>query len=390
MNQSRIQNLRFLSLRLEVSGTAAVVNNTKLYQGGFGFVQLQVFVPVTPQARGRPLLTVFRTTIDQTGMRRSYARSRLNMRYVEDVTLDGIQFMLFERPLPASFTDTVGDLELTFNYTEFDEDNRITASMVTNLFRTHVSEGGFIEEDVNLGQENELLATQVNANTVAIDMLWGELESLDAKIDSLDLDEIFAMLAELERVKNEILEQLEILGEYKQELFALVENLELRLTARIALLEGRATALESKTANLTAATNALSTITDSLIEQGVSHQLKIDNLEVKTANLSANLDLEAERLTAFKQSTYKSLDGINADVRQAKTDINRNRFEINQLRHMFGEIVDTLGLPITVGEAADLGLTVGQVAAQNWTVAEVAVFGQARLQTISINKITKN
>jgi len=30
MNQSRIQNLRFLSLKLEVSGTAAVANNTKL------------------------------------------------------------------------------------------------------------------------------------------------------------------------------------------------------------------------------------------------------------------------------------------------------------------------------------------------------------------------
>ena len=233
----------------------------------------------------------------------------------------------------------------------------------------------------------ERLLILMQANTVAIELIeaWaqGEFEEIHKLIDNLDLDEIFETLAELERVKNEILEQLEILGDYKQELFALVENLERRLTERIELLEGRTTALESKTSSLTAATNALSAITDSLIEQCTNHQVKISSLEVKAENLSANLDLEAERLTAFKQSTYKALDGINADVRQAKTNINRNRFEINQLRLMFGEIVDTLGLPITVGDAAALGLTVGQVAAQNWTVAEVAVFGQARLHSIA-------
>jgi|GEM_PF-2325403 len=182
---SRIQNLRFLSLRLEVSGTAAVVNNTKLYRGGFGFVQLQAFVPVTASASGRPLLTVFRTTIDNTGMRRQHRNDNYNLIYVQNVELEGKEFMLFELPLPEPFTRITGDLEFVFNYTESNEEGRVTARMPTNIFRTSVSDGGVAETDIELGLSSQE-AAQINSNTGRIIALEGRADALEDRAEAAE------------------------------------------------------------------------------------------------------------------------------------------------------------------------------------------------------------
>jgi len=154
--------------------------------------------------------------------------------------------MLFERPLPVSFTDIAGELELIFNYKEFDEDGNVTVHMPTNIFRTTVDEGGAPDEDVELGNESELLANQVNANTIAIDLLWSELESINDRLDELSVDEIFAELEALRQIKEEMQAQLDQLAEYKQQLFAAMADLEMRLLTRIEALESSATALEGR------------------------------------------------------------------------------------------------------------------------------------------------
>ena len=108
----RIQSLRKLALKLEVSGTAVAVSNTRLYKGCYNFVGLQAYVPVTQHrnADTLPLCTVHAVIIDNAGIRRQAGAKYYNMKYVETVKLGGYDYLLFERLLPKPFTDTAGDL----------------------------------------------------------------------------------------------------------------------------------------------------------------------------------------------------------------------------------------------------------------------------------------
>jgi len=174
----RIQLLRRLSVKLEVSGTATVINNTKLYQGGFGFVLLQAFVPVTQNAIGSPLLTVYRSVIDNTGQRVQYGSDVYTLVFAGYAEIDGSRYMVFETPMPRAFTTVVGELEMVFNYIETEQVDDgdggsktvIRYRMTTNIYSTTVEAGGVAETDIELGADS-VLATQVNANTIAIGVL---------------------------------------------------------------------------------------------------------------------------------------------------------------------------------------------------------------------------
>lgn len=164
-----IQNLRKIALVLDASGTATALKNTRLYQGSFGFVGLQVYVPVTPNrsADSMPLCTVHRITIDGEGVRTQYDNEVYNLLYVDTAILNGNEYLLFERPLPKTFTDIEGDLEIVINYSEI-KDDVITSRLATNVYATTVYAGGTADTDLDLGL-SEQEAAQINANTIAIE-----------------------------------------------------------------------------------------------------------------------------------------------------------------------------------------------------------------------------
>lgn len=143
MNEN-IKQLRKIALKLDVSGTAIPIEITKLYQGGFGFVVLQAYVPITQNRspNTKSLCTVFRTTIDRTGTRRQFNDDIYNLLHVDTVKLQDGEYQVFECPLPKAFTDTAGELEIVVNYCEIDDDNVIVSRLATNIYRTHVDPGG--------------------------------------------------------------------------------------------------------------------------------------------------------------------------------------------------------------------------------------------------------
>ena len=79
-----IQQLRRIAVRLGVSGTAIPIAEARLYKGGYGFVVLQCYVPVTQNRSPTtsPLCTVFRSTVDKFGNRKQFNKDIYNMLYV--------------------------------------------------------------------------------------------------------------------------------------------------------------------------------------------------------------------------------------------------------------------------------------------------------------------
>ena len=120
-----IQQLRRIAVKLGVSGTAIPIAETRLYKGGYGFVVLQCYVPNTQNRSPTtsPLCTVVRTTLDKFGNRKQFNKDIYNMLYTTDAEIENAKYMVFECPLPKAFTDTVGELEIVFTYSELNAEN---------------------------------------------------------------------------------------------------------------------------------------------------------------------------------------------------------------------------------------------------------------------------
>jgi len=209
---SSIQNLRQLKVVLSTDGTALPLQGYDvpvLYQGSYGFILLQAYVPVTQNAVGEPLCTVYRSVIDNTGVRRQYRTENFNMLYVQKVEIEGKEYMLFECPLPQPFTSVVGEFEMVFNYTESTDveipdpqepNNTIIVKralyrMTTNIYSTTVLAGGVAESDIELALYSQE-AEQINANKIAIETLMqisngvlGDLDDLYQK-DAKDVQDL--------------------------------------------------------------------------------------------------------------------------------------------------------------------------------------------------------
>lgn len=172
-----IQNLRKFAVKLDVSGTAKeVVGNTALYKDSFGFVLLQAYVPVTQQEQGKSFCTVHRVVTDSAGRRKVFNQTKYQLLYVDTVTLEGKEYMRYEAPMPKSFADTVGTLDIVFNYYVTNED-KIVARLTTNTLTLTVSEGGATDGDVEMSI-NEGQAAQIDANTRTIESLIDSVDDL--------------------------------------------------------------------------------------------------------------------------------------------------------------------------------------------------------------------
>lgn len=189
--------LRTLALKLNVSGTAEVLDETKLYQGSYGFIKLQIYAPKTQNTEA-PLCTAFKTTVDELG-REEVSGANHNLVYVGEYTFNGEVYLLFENYLPKPFTDTVGDLNITVNYYDtaptLDSDGNTlydsngvprrhaTALLISNQYKTRVEKGGYNADGVEL-QINSAEAAQINDNTLRIISLEYDIAGLHNYIDT--------------------------------------------------------------------------------------------------------------------------------------------------------------------------------------------------------------
>lgn len=176
-----IQQLRKLVFRMEPSGTMVPISSTKLYKGGYGFVGLAVYVPVTANRTkdSKPSVTVQRTVVDSFGNRKQFNQDKFPLEYVEIVTLDTGQYMLFERPMPKTFTDTEGELELVFSYCELRKDEHgeevVASRLTTSPYVLPVIGGVSFADAPDVACQ---VTAQENANTIAIGTLVNDVEAL--------------------------------------------------------------------------------------------------------------------------------------------------------------------------------------------------------------------
>lgn len=188
---AQIPILRRMALKFDESGTMQPITTTKLYQGGYGFVMLQVYAPVTQNDdTGQGVqLTVSRTAINQSGLVNLYKSQKYSLMYVGKITHEGKEYSLFERPLPKSFTDDVGELRLNFTYNvveitqemiddEIITNTRVLARLASGVYTQEVSEGDYTKDDIPAEELNDYVA-QINANTASIDTIGNIILSWD-------------------------------------------------------------------------------------------------------------------------------------------------------------------------------------------------------------------
>lgn len=172
-----MQQLRRIAVKLETSGTAIPLAETRLYKGGFGFVVLQAYVPIT-QNRAQdtsPLCTAYRITTDAFGNRKQFNKDIYNLPYIGDKEIAGEKYMLFERLLPRAFAATVGELEIVFHYSEI-ADNTVVSRIAGSVYRTTVAEGGVSDGEIVAPPAGEL--AQLND-------LISKFERLEYNVDAL-------------------------------------------------------------------------------------------------------------------------------------------------------------------------------------------------------------
>lgn len=185
-----IQQLRKTVVKLESSGTAIPIAETRLYKGGYGFAVLQCCVPVTQNRSPTtsPLCTVFRTAVDKFGNRKQFNKDIYNMLYVSDAVIENANYMVFECPLPKAFTDTVGELEMVFTYSEVNTENKAVVRLASGIYKTSVG-----DSDVSDGETIDPLGgelARLNDMTVKVEQLEDSVEALLQSPDCSDADKV--------------------------------------------------------------------------------------------------------------------------------------------------------------------------------------------------------
>lgn len=192
-----IQQLRRIAVKLGVSGTAIPLAETRLYKGGYGFVVLQAYVPYTQNRSPTtsPLCTVFRTTLDKFGNRKQFNNDIYNMLYVDDAEIENAKYMVFETPLPKAFTDTVGDLELVFAYSEVNTENEAATRLASGIYKTTVADSDVSTGDTVDPTGGEL--ARLNDMTVKMEQLEDGVDALLQPPDNTDADKVGTPSVEL-------------------------------------------------------------------------------------------------------------------------------------------------------------------------------------------------
>lgn len=191
------QGLRMIAVKLDGSGNVETISNVKLYQNSYGFVGLRCLVPKTvnnaPDTGHCCLVT--RNVLTEEG---KWGDSTLayNMPYVEDVTLGGVEYMMFEAPMPKEYTQTLGEVKLTFVYAVSNivmqnEPPTIVADAIlqSKVVTICVHKGGTVPTGIVMPDET---ATAIAANlaiTIANatqDSVNDFIDNVNAEVENLD------------------------------------------------------------------------------------------------------------------------------------------------------------------------------------------------------------
>ena len=191
---NRQHALRNIVLKLNVSGTAEVLDEQRLYKDSYGFIKLQVYAPKTQNTEA-PVCTAFRTTTDGLG-REIICSKNYPLLYVGEFELDGKDYLLFESYLPKEFTETVtqpNGLNITINYYDSAvltdergiailEESGVPKRYATDLlassrYTTTVYPGGWNNEGVEL-DVNAGAAAQIAENMRDIDELQSDVAGI--------------------------------------------------------------------------------------------------------------------------------------------------------------------------------------------------------------------
>ena len=185
-----IQQLRRIAVRLGVSGTAIPIAETRLYKGGYGFVVLQCYVPNTQNRSPTtsPLCTVFRSTVDKFGNRKQFNKDIYNMLYVDDAEIENAKYMVYECPLPKAFTDTVGELEMVFTYSEINGDDKAAVRLASGIYRTSIADSDVSDGDTVDPVGGEL--ARLNDITVKVEQLEDSVDALLQPPDNTDVNKV--------------------------------------------------------------------------------------------------------------------------------------------------------------------------------------------------------
>lgn len=217
-NDHYVHALRNLALKLNPNGTAEVLEEQKLYQGSYGFIKLQVYVPVTPNSEERGMLCYAYCQATDTAGRTLKRSKNYTLLYVQECVIGDGKYMLFERLLPQAFTEvqtTPCGLSITITFMDTkakltedgsgvidDNDVRIMQAsdiLISSKYTTTVSAGGWTNDGLELDTDDSLVA-QVNDNTQSIEELsadFTELQSLyEANFGGMVSEKDRAMAAE--------------------------------------------------------------------------------------------------------------------------------------------------------------------------------------------------
>ena len=192
-----IQQLRRIAVKLGVSGTAIPIAETRLYKGGYGFVVLQCYVPNTQNRSPTtsPLCTVFHTTVDKFGNRKQFNKDIYNMLYVDDAEIENAKYMVFETPLPKAFTDTVGELEMVFTYSEVNAEKKAVTRLASGIYHTDVG-----DSDVSDGETVDPVGgelARLNDMSVRFEQLEDSVDALLQPPDNSDANKVGTPSVEL-------------------------------------------------------------------------------------------------------------------------------------------------------------------------------------------------
>lgn len=199
--ENRQHALRSIVLKISANGTAEVLAEQRLYQGSYGFIKLQVYVPKTQNTEA-PILSAFCTTVDELG-KEKISTHNYRLLFVDEYEIDGLGYLLFERYLPKEFTETVtqpNGLKITLNYNDSaptrDEagtvlldsngipERHATDLLVSSRYITTVYPGGWNDESMEL-DISDAEAAQIAENMRDIEDLQETVEGVKSHIDDI-------------------------------------------------------------------------------------------------------------------------------------------------------------------------------------------------------------
>lgn len=184
---SKVQSLRSLTVKLNSYGAAEQISRPfKLYQGSYGFVNLQCLVPITQNTTQASVCYVYRVCLNDKGD--EVAQANYNMVYVGKTELEGYEYSLFECPMPKEFTSAVGSLKLVFNYCDVEND-KIVSILTTGTYETEVFKGGFNNAPLEMDLTSQESA-QITKNTRDIEQLKQDMEDFLQPPDCTEADNV--------------------------------------------------------------------------------------------------------------------------------------------------------------------------------------------------------